>query len=714
MEPNLKYNVDSDNFYKYNELQGIQPLSSYVNNNDFFRQSKICFPIINYKFDNNSNLINFGTYGDYYNIKNLSNIDLLDIEPLETITLIFTDGNTSKYLISGYDRLNYLNSESVDITLKYGDTLHIINNSSEPISIKAIIDGTFSEVVRQQSGENFLKWTPSYSNVQYMYESITNSSNWGNIKFNSNSNNILLKNNNNLILNREFDIINNLTFSIWLKIDINILNDYFNAITNKKLNFFTINNNLIELNIRERHKTFQFNLKNQDNVNLIFENTIDRESIINDNNTDIILYEGDSLVIHSDNSEFNDTKDSFQIKNESEQIVNNINNTGSFGIPSIGRSVTWNLPIGNYKYYKNTGSEIVINRVFQDLTLNNWYKTADHQMVKFNNNTMIIFGGWGANSDLVDQDIFHVITINNDEIQKKTSQKITELSTNTSNYYKTIIIDNSLYIHVNVSNTVPDRIFKITFNGDPHDFDYTVKTYLIDSNDIPRRYYHGFFNIDNDFYLFSGRHDMPSGTFNNWLLNDLYRINLNDDETYTYSKLELDDTSDYITPRYLFGISKINNNIYILGGYASKNSDDPEPEEGYKNDRKSNEIFKLTINNNTYHSTLIRYNGYKEDLQMQYPHYLTLNNDIFIIGHSKDDNTLNHNYYNYISNKIYKLSINPDTDELTVKVLMDNIHESIGYQVYYATYVNINNINYGYLQPQISDGSYLDKRFIKI
>jgi hypothetical protein len=414
MEPNLKYNVDSDNFYKYNELQGIQPLSSYVNNNDFFRQSKICFPIINYKFDNNSNLINFGTYGDFYNIKNLSNIDLLDIEPSETITLIFTDGNTSKYLISGYDRLNYLNSESVDITLKYGDTLHIINNSSEPISIKAIIDGTFSEVVRQQSGENFLKWTPSYSNVQYMYESITNSSNWGNIKFNSNSNNILLKNNNNLILNREFDIINNLTFSIWLKIDINILNDYFNAITNKKLNFFTINNNLIELNIRERHKTFQFNLKNQDNVNLIFENTIDRESIINDNNTDIILYEGDSLVIHSDNSEFNDTKDSFQIKNESEQIVNNINNTGSFGIPSIGRSVTWNLPIGNYKYYKNTGSEIVINRVFQDLTLNNWYKTADHQMVKFNNNTMIIFGGWGANSDLVDQDIFHVITINND------------------------------------------------------------------------------------------------------------------------------------------------------------------------------------------------------------------------------------------------------------------------------------------------------------
>ena len=128
MEPNLKYNVDSENFYKYNELQGIQPLSSYVNNNDFFRQSKKCFPIINYKFNNNSNLINFGTYGDCYNIKNLSNIDLLDIEPSETITLIFTDGNTSKYLITGYDRLNYLNSESVDITLKYGDTLHIINN----------------------------------------------------------------------------------------------------------------------------------------------------------------------------------------------------------------------------------------------------------------------------------------------------------------------------------------------------------------------------------------------------------------------------------------------------------------------------------------------------------------------------------------------------------------------------------------------------------
>ena len=327
-------------------------------------------------------------------------------------------------------------------------------------------------------------------------------------------------------------------------------------------------------------------------------------------------------------------------------------------------------------------------------------------MVKFNNNTMIIFGGWGSQSDLVDQNIFHVITINNDGTRKKTSQKITELNTDTHNYYKTIIIDNSLYIHVNVSNTVPDRIFKITFNGDPHDFDYTVKTYSIDSNHIPRRYSHGFFYIDNDFYLFGG---YP----NSYLSNDLYRINLNDDETYTYSKLELDDTSDYITPRYLFGISKINNNIYILGGKANKNSDDPEPEEGYINDRFSNEIFKLTINNNTYHSTLIRYNGYKQDLKMQEPHCLTLNNDIFIIGYNKDYNTLYHNYYNYLNNKIYKLTINPDTDELTVKILIDNMYESIGYHVRYITFVNINNNIYGYLQS-MTDTSYLDKRFIKI
>jgi len=123
-------------------------------------------------------------------------------------------------------------------------------------------------------------------------------------------------------------------------------------------------------------KTFNFNLTADGTSAYIFNSIYDRKNLVNGNNPDITIYEGDIIVINN-----NTGGHPFKINN-----AISINNQQSV---SGGNSDTWKLNQGNYTYVCTshplmTGNIIVIKNQFNLINTNNLIINTNNQILNIN------------------------------------------------------------------------------------------------------------------------------------------------------------------------------------------------------------------------------------------------------------------------------------------------------------------------------------------
>jgi N-acetylneuraminic acid mutarotase len=173
-----------------------------------------------------------------------------------------------------------------------------------------------------------------------------------------------------------------------------------------------------------------------------------------------------------------------------------------------------------------------------------------HTMVAINND-IYIFGGYDGVYYL--NDFYKISTINCNVTYSKTFTDIPKRS-----QHSMTAINNDIYIFGGYdrtktptdTRTLPDfyKIDTLTCN--------VVYTNI--NIGVSRRYYHNMVSISSNIYIFGG-YDEPYVGY----LNDFYRI---DTTNYNVTTIYSNNATNIIPRKTNFGMTAINNDIYIFGG----------------------------------------------------------------------------------------------------------------------------------------------------